>query len=84
MWHYILCSLAGQPATAIVLQQLVPPIRSGFPELSQKSGFLKKIAKLTHEIGFFWHLLNKSATPFERVSQCQFHGESPGQSGFFY
>ena len=37
-----------------------------------------------HEIRFFWHLLNESAAPFERVSQCQFHGESPGESGFFY
>ena len=44
----------------------------------------QKIAKLTHEIGFFWHLLNESAAPFERVNQCQFHGESPGESGFFY
>ena len=53
----------------------VPPTRSGIPdfgpdpdffgqtgpEFCQKSGFKNKIAKITHEMGFFWHLLNESA-----------------------
>ena len=37
-------------------------------DFSTESGFVKKmvrifkkIAKITHEIGFFWHLLNESA-----------------------
>ena len=25
-----------------------------------------------------------SLAPFERVRKCQFHSESPGESGFFY
>ena len=53
----------------------MPPTRFGFPDVGPVldffgpnwSGFLTigricpKIAKIMHEMGFFWHLLNESA-----------------------
>ena len=66
----------------------MPPTRSRFPtlirtfllnwsELCRKSGFLKKNCQNNT---LYWLLL----APFERVSQCQFQDESPGESGLFY
>ena len=92
--NYILCVIGKY-----IIICSVPTIRSGvgsgsglfltklvriWSGIQSEVRIFLKIAKLTHEIGFFWHLLNESAAPFERVSQCQFHGESPGESGFFY
>ena len=80
--------------TVQIFASAVPPTRSGFPDFGPDPDFFDQtgpdlvrnlvrspdFSKNCQTNAWNWLLL----APFERVSQCQFHGESPGESGFFY